>query len=274
MENGAPGRLNEAEIRRRLKTEALGREMEIHETLDSTNLRAKQLAAGGAPHGLLVAAETQSRGRGRMGRSFFSPDGAGLYLSFLLRPECAPERVAMLTSLAAVATARAMEHAAGAEAQIKWVNDLYLGGKKVCGILCEAGLGTHPGRVDYVVAGIGINVNRMDFPPELQGIATSIGNECGTAPDRNCLAAEIANELEALLPQLETGEFLAESRRRSNVIGREVLVIEGGKQYPARAVDIDDRGCLVVEKGPNREKAHLASGEVSLRWLEEECPKR
>ena len=104
MENGAPGRLNEAEIRRRLKTEALGREMEIHETLDSTNLRAKQLAAGGAPHGLLVAAETQSRGRGRMGRSFFSPDGAGLYLSFLLRPECAPERVAMLTSLAAVAT--------------------------------------------------------------------------------------------------------------------------------------------------------------------------
>ena len=125
-----------------------------------------------------------------------------------------------------------------------------------------------------LVAGIGINVNRMDFPPELQGIATSIGNECGTAPDRNCLAAEIANELEALLPQLETGEFLAESRRRSNVIGREVLVIEGGKQYPARAVDIDDRGCLVVEKGPNREKAHLASGEVSLRWLEEECPKR
>lgn len=180
----------------------------------------------------------------------------------------------MLTSLIAAAAARAVENLTGADVRIKWVNDLYLGGKKICGILCEAGLAADTGAVDYVAAGIGINVNRMEFPPELRDVATSIGNECGAAPDRNRLAAEIANQIEALYPQLETGEFLAECRRRSNVIGREVLVIEGGKQYPARAVDIDDRGCLVVEKGPNREKAHLASGEVSLRWLEEECPKR
>ena len=195
-----PGRLNEAEIRRWLTTKALGRETEIYELLDSTNNRAKELARAGAPHGMLVAAEAQSGGRGRLGRSFFSPKGDGLYLTFILRPACAPESVAMLTSLTAVATARAIEKTAAADVRIKWVNDLYLGGKKVCGILCEAGAGRNPGTVDYVVAGIGINVNRRAFPPELRETATSIGNECGVSPDRNRLAAEIANELEALLP--------------------------------------------------------------------------
>jgi len=259
-------RLDAAEIRRFLTTEALGREIEIHQLVDSTNNRAKQLAAAGAPHGLLVAAEAQSGGRGRMGRSFFSPQKDGIYLSFLLRPACSPEQAAMLTSLIAAAAARAVENLTGADVRIKWVNDLYLGGKKICGILCEAGLAADTGAVDYVAAGIGINVNRMAFPPELRDVATSIGNECGAAPDRNRLAAEIANQIEALYPQLETGEFLAECRRRSNVIGREVLVAEGGKRYPARALEIDDRGRLVVETG-DHEKIRLDGGEVSLKWL-------
>ena len=233
-------RLDEAEIRRFLTAEAPVREIEIHELVDSTNNRAKQLAAAGAPHGTLVAAEAQTGGRGRMGRSFFSPPGAGIYLSFILRPDCAPEQAAMLTSLMAAAAARAVENLTGADVKIKWVNDLYLGGRKICGILCEAGLGAEAGTVDYVVAGIGINVNRMVFPPELRDIATSIGNECGTEPDRNRLAAEIANQIGVLYPRLETGEFLAECRRRSNVIGREVLVIEGENRYPACELVIDE----------------------------------
>lgn len=260
-----PDRLSETEIARWLKTERIGREMEIHESLDSTNNRAKQLAAAGAPHGLLVAADAQSAGRGRMGRSFFSPRCGGVYLSFVLRPDCGPEAASLLTSMAAVAAARAIDSLTGADTKIKWVNDLYLGGKKVCGILCEAGIGMETGTVDYVVAGIGVNVSRMDFPPELREIATSIANERGSAPDRNRLTAEIADQLEALYPQLETGAFLEESRRRSNVIGREVLVLEGGRQYTAKAVDLDERGRLVIEK--DQKKTHLASGEVSLKLL-------
>ena len=258
-----PDRLNEAEIRRWLTTKVIGRELEIHEQLDSTNNRAKTLAAAGAPHGLAVVADAQSGGRGRLGRSFFSPEHSGVYLTVILRPDCAPERASLLTSLAAVAAARAVERVSGADVKIKWVNDLYLNEKKICGILTEAGLGLEAGRLEYAVTGIGINVNRMVFPPELREIATSIGNETGLATDRNRLIAEILNELERLYGDLETGAFLEESRKRSNVIGRRVTVIEGGRQYPALAEDIDSQGRLVIrtEEG----EACLNYGEVSLK---------
>ena len=262
----APDRISAAGIRRWLTAKEFGRELEIHERLDSTNNRAKALAAGGAVHGTTVIADSQSGGRGRMGRSFFSPEHSGVYMTCVLRPDFAPEQAGLLTSMAAVATAQAVEGLAGADVKIKWVNDLYMGRKKICGILSEAGFGMETGRLDYAVVGIGVNVNRMEFPPELADIATSIGNETGAAPDRNRLAAEILNRLEALYPQMESGAFLEESRRRSNVIGREVTVIEGGRQYAARAIDIDGRGRLVVETEKGR--AALGSGEVSLR-LEE-----
>ena len=259
----APDRLNEAEIRRWLTAKTIGCELEIHEQLDSTNNRAKVLAAAGAPHGTAVIADSQSGGRGRLGRSFFSPKHSGVYLSVILRPDCAPERANLLTSLAAVAAAEAVEKAAGADVKIKWVNDLYLNGKKICGILTEAGLGMEAGRLDWAVVGIGINVNRMEFPPDLMDIATSVGNETGTATDRNRLTAEILNRLDALYGDLETGTFLQESRRRSNVIGRTVTVIEGGEEYPARALDIDDQGRLIIETEKGR--TCLNYGEVSLK---------
>ena len=258
-----PDRLSEAEIRRWLNTREIGRELEIHDRLDSTNNRAKALAASGAKHGLTVIADSQSGGRGRLGRSFFSPEHSGLYMTCILRPECTPEKAGLLTSLAAVATAQAIEAAAETEVRIKWVNDLYIGDKKICGILSEAGLGMEAGRLEYAVVGIGVNVNRMVFPAELRDIATSIGNETGRAPDRNRLAAEILNRLESLWGQLESGAFLAESRRRSNVIGRTVTVIEGGKTYSALALDIDDQGRLVIETGAGR--TCLNYGEVSLK---------
>ena len=181
----------------------------------------------------------------------------------ILRPDCTPDRAGLLTSLAAVAAARAVGKVSGADVKIKWVNDLYLNGKKICGILTEAGQAQEGGRLEWAVAGIGINTGRMTFPEELRETATSIGNETGTEPDRNRLIAEVLNELDALYGDLETGAFLAESRRRSNVIGRTVTVIAGGKQYPARAVEIDDRGRLVVETEEGR--ICLDSGEVSLK---------
>ena len=213
-----------------------------------------------------MIADSQSGGRGRQGRSFYSPDHSGVYLTMILRPDCAPDQAGLLTSLAAVATARAVEKTANVKADIKWVNDLYISGRKICGILCEAGLGMEAGKLEYAVAGIGVNTARMQFPPELQEIATSIGNECGESPDRNRLIAEILNETEALLGDLETGHFLEESRRRSNVIGRTVTVIEGEKRYPAKAVDIDDQGRLVIETAEGQTR--LNYGEVSLKLNE------
>ena len=127
-------------------------------------------------------------------------------------------------------------------------------------------MGMEAGQLDYVVAGIGVNVRAMDFPPELRDIATSIGNETGADPDRNRLIAEIGNRLEARIGQLTTGEFLAESRRRSNVIGREVTVIAGGRQYAAYAREIDGRGRLVVRTEDG--ETCLEYGEVSLRLPE------
>ena len=258
-----PEQLSETEIRRSLKAKDFGREMEIHAQLESTNNQAKELAAKGAAHGTTVIADSQTGGRGRMGRSFFSPGHSGIYMTVILRPEWAPEKAGLLTSLAAVAAARAVEKVSGADVKIKWVNDLYMGGRKICGILSEAGLGMEAGRLDWAVVGIGINTARMDFPEELKEIASSVGNETGTAPDRNRLIAEILNELEALYDGMETGAFLEESRRRSNVIGREVTVIVNGKQYPARALDIDEEGRLVVETGEGQTR--LNYGEVSLK---------
>ena len=263
MKRMAPGLLSEEAIRGFLTAGGAGRVLEIHDCLDSTNNRAKALAAAGAPHGLTVIADSQTGGRGRRGRSFFSPGHTGVYMTCVLRPECPAEKAGLLTSLAAVATARAVEKTASADIKIKWVNDLYLNGKKICGILSEAGPVTGNGKPDYAVVGIGVNAGRMDFPPELRDIATSIGNETGRDPDRNRLIAEILNGLDELWGDLETGAFLEESRRRSNVIGRTVTVIESGRSYPARALDIDGQGRLVIETGEGR--ACLNSGEVSLK---------
>ena len=259
-----PDLLSEPDICAHLTTRAFGRNIEIHDSLDSTNLRAKALAAAGAPEGQLVIADTQSRGRGRMGRTFFSPPHSGIYMSLILRPVCSPSRAAMITSMTAVATARAVEKVSDVHVNIKWVNDLYIGSRKICGILSEAGMNMEAGQLDYVVVGIGVNVCPAEFPPELRDIATSIGNETGTPPERNILIAEIINQMELLYDQLETGAFLAESRSRSNVIGRRVLVIESGKQYPAYAEDIDDQGHLVIRTDDGF-VSHLGFGEVSLK---------
>ena len=259
----APDLLSEREIRRWLRDGEIGREIELHDQLDSTNNRAKALAAAGAPHGLLVTADSQTGGRGRRGRSFFSPPHSGIYLSYILRPACTPEQASMMTSLTAVAVARAIETVAPAQVRIKWVNDLFLGEKKICGILSEAGMNMETGELDYIVVGIGVNVGRMRFPPELEEIAGSIENETGAAVSRNRLIAEISNELNALYGDLRTGAFLEESRRRSNVIGREIRVIEGDRSYEAEALDLDGQGRLIIRRGD--ETVRLDYGEVSLR---------
>jgi BirA family biotin operon repressor/biotin-[acetyl-CoA-carboxylase] ligase len=160
-------------------------------------------------------------------------------------------------------TARAIEAVAGVQVGIKWVNDLYINRRKVCGILCEDSMDFESGQLEYAVLGIGVNVAAMRFPEELSAIATSIENECGRPVSRNRLIAEISNQLNALYGQLDSLEFMAESRKRSVVIGRDVQDIRGGESFPAKALDIDDQGCLVIrtEAGVSR----VNSGEVSLK---------
>lgn len=259
----APNRVSVPEIEKYLTAGTIGARMELHGLLDSTNNRAKALAATGAPHGYLVIAESQSGGKGRMGRSFFSPEHSGVYITYVLRPKMLAERAVMITSMAAVAVARAIEALADVDVKIKWVNDLYINDKKACGILCEASLDFESGGLEYAVLGIGVNVTKMEFPPELQDIATSIENECGHAVSRSRLIAEISNQLEALYGQLATGEFMAESRARSNVIGRDVTVIRGEERFEARAVDIDDAGRLVIRTAEGISR--VGSGEISLK---------
>ena len=260
-----PEALSLPEIGRWLKGGEIGAQIELHDEIDSTNNRAKELAMRGAPHGMTVLARRQSAGRGRFSRNFYSPEGSGVYISFVLRPSLPADRAVLLTSMAAVAVARAMERVADVEAKIKWVNDVYLGDKKACGILCEAGMDFESGQLQYVVAGIGVNVGPMDFPEELAGVATSISNACGHAVGRSRFCAELINEMKALYPQLESGAFMAESRARSNVIGREIDVLRGGERYPATAVDIDPAGSLIV-RTPEGKVETLRSGEISVRF--------
>lgn len=261
----APDQLNVSEINRWRVPGDIGASIEIHSEINSTNVRAKELAIQGAPHGTAVLALRQSAGRGRFGRSFYSPNDSGVYISFVLRPQISAERAVLLTSMTAVAVARAMEKVADVRASIKWVNDVYLGEKKACGILCEAGLDFESGQMQYVVAGIGVNVGFMEFPEELESIATSISNVCGERISRSRFCAELMNEMNALYPQLESGAFMAESRSRSNVIGRDVFVLRGEERFSARALAIDDDGNLVVVTPDGRREA-LHSGEISLRF--------
>ena len=220
--------------------------------IPSTNTALKEMAAQDASIGTTLIAARQTGGRGRLGRQFHSPEG-GLYLSTLIAP------TDTATCRAAVAAARAIERLCDAKIDIKWVNDLYINGRKVAGILAE-GVLSPDGVLTAVVLGIGINVGEMTFPAALQSIATSLGNE-GFVLAREDLAAAFLGELTAVLADPTVME---EYRRRNLVLGRQVTVMRGGETYPATAEGITDAGHLIV-RDDNGDIHELSSGEVSIR---------
>lgn len=257
-------KLSERKIKKELGKGSLFTEIKVYDELDSTNRYVKEQAEKGAPEGLVVFAEKQSMGRGRLGRRFFSPEQKGIYMSVLLRPEIGWEESVRITSMVAVAVAEAIEKVGKIPTQIKWVNDIFMNRKKTCGILVESGADMQKGTLSYAVVGIGINTGKIKFPEELQEIATSIGNECGTEINRNLLAAEVLHSLEKWYPTIRDGKFLEESRRRSIVLGKQIFVHESeGNVYEATALELDDMGHLLVKKG--EDKILLHSGEVSVR---------
>ncbi len=227
--------------------------------VDSTNTLAKKMAADGSPHGTVVMAEEQTAGRGRMGRQFYSPAKTGLYMSVILHPCLPVEESLKVTVAAAVAVCRAMERMGCQSPKIKWVNDIFSHGKKVCGILTEAMGDFESGIAESIVVGIGINVKTDDFPEELRNVAGSIGLVEGT---RNALAAEIYRELMRLCQQLSAAELMEEYRRRSLVLGREISFWNHGRRCQGRVKEINDKGNLVIVTKTGIEI--LQAGEISL----------
>ncbi len=235
----------------------------IYDTLESSNRTAKLLALDGAAHGTLVLTAHQSAGRGRLGRRFESPAGKGVYFSVLLRPAVSAANAQAVTIGAAVAVCRAVQQLCGLSLAIKWVNDLYYNGKKVCGILTEAGTNLESGQLEWLVVGIGLNLTScpQDLPPELAHKAGSLYPGGPSPVGRAALAGAIARELLSLCPAFDC---LDEYRRRCFVPGHWVTVCTQTETYAARALCIDDDGRLVIERETGRTEA-LRCGEVTTR---------
>jgi BirA family biotin operon repressor/biotin-[acetyl-CoA-carboxylase] ligase len=255
-------RLNEENIRS-LVGESAGFDIHAVESVDSTNNVLKKLAAEGKDSGYVLIARQQTAGRGRLGRSFFSPE-SGIYMSLLLRPHTPPQQTLFFTTSAAVAVCRAIEKTTSLKAEIKWVNDVYIGGKKVCGILTESSVSG--GVTDWAVIGIGVNITppKGGFPEEIADRACAIfgGGDC---PDgfSDRLAAAIIVELDRVLKadRLVTAE---DYRSRSFVIGKDVTATDGSSARRCRVLDVDDEAALIV-RFEDGTKSRLYSGEVSVK---------
>ena len=261
----APDTLRPEEIKNGLRTRRIGREIRFYPTVDSTNLEAKRLAQQGAPDGLIVVAEEQGKGRGRLERSFFSPAGKGIWFSVILRPDFLPQEAPKCTLLSAVAVAQAAEDF-GMKVGIKWPNDVLAGGKKLVGILTE--MSAEMERIHYIVIGTGINVNieAAELAPEIREKATSLSLLAGHPLDRRQLLADILQEMETLSLDVQAQGFapvLDEWRRLSLTLGQEVRVIGVNETFTGRAVDIDADGALLVDTETGRRR--VLAADVSIR---------
>lgn len=237
----------------------------VYSSLETTNKTAKEMAMSGAPHGTVVIADHQTAGLGRYGRQFFSPPG-GIYMSCVLYPaELSIQTPTLVTAFAAISVCEAIETVTGKSPQIKWVNDIYLDGKKICGILTEAVTDFESGNIQWIVAGIGVNFATRDFPKELQALAGSVyGNE-QTTVTRNRLAAEIINRFVRSDNNLcDEQEVIHQYKKRLFMIGKTVFVTDQEDNYEATAVDVDHIGRLIVEKKDGARRS-LSAGEINIK---------
>lgn len=260
--------MTESELKTRMGESWLGKNLEYHDMIDSTNIRAKKLAEEGAEDGTLVIADIQSAGRGRRGRGWDAPGGVGIWMSLLLRPSIAPSSASMLTLVAALAVAKGIQEAAGLKPEIKWPNDIVIAGKKVCGILTE--MSAELEGIHYVVIGIGINVNIIDFPEELKERATSLYLQSGEQVNRGQVIAAVMQAFEVYYENfLETGNLsglLCEYEERLANKNQEVRVLAASDSYEGICLGIDKTGELLVKR-KDETIQHVVSGEVSVRGI-------
>ncbi len=241
-----------------------------YDTVDSTNKIAKKLATNGCDEGVVVCANKQTAGKGRLGRSFVSKRG-GVYFSVILRPQETIKDTLFITAAAAVAAARAIQRVSGKNCDIKWVNDVYIGGKKVCGILTEGGF-NEKGVLDYAVLGVGVNLfaPKGGFPANLP-LAGSVFEKDSKILFKNrakeLLISEFVNEFFEFYNNLDQKAFMEEYKQKSFLTGKEVTYIKNGEQYSGIVLGIDNDACLVVKIGEKEEV--LSYGEIQIVGMEQ-----
>lgn len=266
----SPDLLSSGELAGALSGCTVGSNLICLDCIDSTNNYAKQLAGEGAPHGTVILTEQQTGGRGRLGKSFSSPAGKGLYLSVLLRPDLPPTEVINLTAWTAVAICDAIEECAGLRPGIKWTNDLICNSKKLCGILTEMSLETESGQLQYVVIGVGLNVSQTeaDWGEDLTPIAISLEQALGRSVRRADLAAAVIRSLDRMVQDFpaKKDDYLERYRADCVTTGHEVRLIQKGESRTAFAEGIDDEFALVVRWSDGTLET-ITAGDVSVRGL-------
>lgn len=238
-------------------------QVHIFKSLDSTNNEAKKMAVNKAPSGSLILSEEQTAGRGRRGKDFFSPANSGIYMSLILRPQLSVEDITLVTTGASVAVSRAIEKLFNLTPKIKWINDIYIDDKKVCGILTEGVTDFESGNIEAIILGIGINFNTMNFPEELKKKAGSLILEKISKISRNTLISQIVIEIFKVLDEIPKREYLQEYKERSWILGNKIEVLGANETYKAKALDINEKGELIIAL-ENGEIKTLLSGEVSI----------
>ena len=267
---GSPDVLHADDLIARLpKKRVVGRDIQVFQETTSTNDIIEKLARDGVKEGVVVFAESQTKGRGRLGRKWVSPTGKGLWFSVLLRPALRPQEATQLTVVAATALARAIQSQTNLVPDIKWPNDLLLRGRKVAGILTE--LSAEVDRVNHVILGIGLDVNQAatDFPPDVRKIATSLKIETERAVDRAALAAAILHELDRDYARVCDGGFAEladEWESRCTTLGRNVSVLIGDRQVRGRAEALDDDGTMLVRTEHGRIE-RIIGGDVTVEKM-------
>jgi BirA family biotin operon repressor/biotin-[acetyl-CoA-carboxylase] ligase len=267
---GTPDALHADDLYSRLgPTRVIGREIHVFKETTSTNDIAARLARGRAPEGAVVFAEAQTKGRGRMGRTWLSPAGKGLWFTVLLRPAFSPQQATQLTVAAATALTRAITLQTGIVPEIKWPNDIMIRGRKLCGILTE--MSAEMDSLKEVLLGIGMDVNleAADFPPPLRKIATSLRLETGQPVNRAELAVVILRELDRDYDLVKKGEFdiVADQwREHCSTLGCQVAIRVGNRVIRGRAESLDDDGALLV-RGPHGHLERIVGGDVAISQL-------
>ena len=238
-------------------------------SIDSTNDEARRMALAGASHGTVLIADHQTVGHGRMGRSFHSPEGVGIYMTVILRPDCRPHELMHLTCATAVAMCDAVEQSAGFRPGIKWTNDLVFGKRKLGGILTGMALRAS-GEVDYAIIGIGINCcqSAADFPGDISGMAASLSMITGRPVDRARVSAAMMEALWNMDRSLLTEKASMLDRYRADCITlhQDVVLVRGEERRYGHALDIDEEGALLVRYS-NGEISAVNSGEISVRGM-------
>lgn len=263
----SPDILSLEEIEAYLNTKFIGRRIIHFDSVESTNSIAKKLGDSDEADGSVIIAEEQTKGRGRLGRSWVSPKHKGIWMSIILKPDLNPVDAVNLTQTAAAAVVKAAQEL-GIKTLVKWPNDIVINNKKVCGILTE--MNAELTKINYVVVGLGINVNieESEFPEDIKDTATSLKLETNSFVNRQKLTAGILNNFEDLYTKLTQENNIEASvnicRENSAVIGKDVLIINREKTIEAHVIDIDDKGRLLVEYTGGR-REHIISGEVSIR---------